>query len=170
MNVYINRVKELSDEEKRIVVRNLVQIHRDLTDELHKKTCEMLINIVKSEMGLNEEIDKYLKNKFMHESCELLGIGEQEKNEDMQYGFAELRMRASGFRIGEFVNAIYLLEDITGKNALEGIQSLKYYAKEDELFKCIEIENNGKTRIKMDFGFRKLIDEFKRNYRFRVAF
>lgn len=170
MNVYINRVEELSDEEKRIVVRNLVQIHRDLTDELSKKTCEMLINIVKAKMGLNEEIYKYRKNKFMHESCELLGIGEQEKREEMQYGFAELSMRSSGFHIGYFVNALYLLEDITGKNALEGVQSLKYYAKKDEIFRCIEIENNNKTRIEMSFGFQKLIDSFAKNYRFRVAF
>lgn len=170
MNVYINRVEKLSDEEIRIVVRNLEEIHRGLTDGLPKKTCGMLINIVKSKMGLNEEIDKYLKNKFMHESCELLGIGEQEKNEEPQYGFAELSMRSSGFHIGYFVNAIYLLEDITGKNALEGIESLKYYVKEDEIFKCIEIEHNNKTRIEMDFGFRKFIDDFTRNYRFRVAF
>ena len=170
MNIYINKVEKLSDKEIEIMVSNLEEIHRDLTDEDSKKTCEMLINIVKSEMGLNEEIDKYLKNKFMDESCELLGIGEQEKSEDMQYGFAELIMRASGFRIGDFVNAIYLLEDITGKNALEGIQSLKYYVDKEERFKCIEIENNDKTRTEMSFGFQELIDDFKRNYRFRVAF
>ena len=74
MNIYINKVEKLSDKEIEIMVSNL-EIHRDLTDEDSKKTCEMLINIVKSEMGLNEEIDKYLKNKFMDESCELLGIG-----------------------------------------------------------------------------------------------
>ena len=157
MNIYINKLEKLSEKEIESVVRNLEEIHRDLTDEDFKKTCEMLIDIVESEKGLNKKISEYHDNKFMCDSYELLGAGEEDKEIQKQ-------MLLSEFHIEDFVNAIHLLEDITGKNALEGVQSLKYYVEEDDIIEIIKIEDKYGVLIMMKFEFQKLNDSLARDY------
>lgn len=170
MLIFINKLEKLSDKEIELMVRNLEEMHRDLTDELHKKTCEILIDIVESEMGLNEEIGEYLDSKFIYDSYELLCAEEEDKRVIIQYRDAKMDMKLSGYHIKDFVNAIYLLEKLTGKNALEGIQSLKYYVKKDEVFTGIVLGDDFEDRMGVCYEFRELIDSLAKNYQFRVAF
>lgn len=164
MMIYINILEKLSDKEIELMVRNLEEIHRDLIDKDSKKTCEMLIDIVESEMGLNEEIGEYFDSKFIYDSYELLGAGEEDKSVGTQYRDAKKDMELSGYHIKDFVNAIYLLEKVTEKNALEGIQSLKYYVKKDEVFKGIVLGYNYEDSTGMYFEFRELNDDLVVGY------
>lgn len=164
MNIYINKVEKLSDKEIKLIVRNLEEIYRDLTDEDSKKICEMLIDIVKSEKGLNKEISEYLDNKFICDSYELLGAGEEDKKTENQYSLAQTRMILSGWSIESLVNAIYLLEDITEKNALEGVQSLKYYVRYDEVYEDIEFEGDRKSATIIEFELQAFNVSLYRSY------
>ena len=164
MLIFINKLEKLSDKEIELMVSNLEEIHRDLTDEDSKKTCEMLIDIVESEMGLNEEIGEYFDSKFIYDSYELLCAEEEDKRVVIQYRDAKKDMELSGNHIKDFVNAIYLLEKVTGKNALEGIQSLKYYVEKDEVFTGIVLGDDFDDEMTMYFEFRELNDDLVVGY------